>query len=249
MPGPRLKKIAFLAPRPGMDLPTFFRYWREVHGPTVAAAPDYSTYRTRYAQNHNLGAGPVGKPFPHPGAAIFHLPGDGSNEAEFSRSPTYRDHIRVDELNFIDMDRTLSMAAVETVLLPGTGPSKLLIIGRRRGGMARADFDQRLIAAATQALRDAPDFTARLRGWALNHIVENSFSLPGARAVDGNEIDCIQELWFSSDADMDAAFACAGFRTHAQPAVQGLFAPASLNAFRAREIVFFDANNPIPPPA
>lgn len=249
MPEPRLKKIAFLAPRPGMSLADFFDYWRGTHGPTVANAPNYAAYRSRYAQNHNLGAGPLGKPFPHPGAAIFHLPGDGSNEAEFAQSPTYRDHIRVDELNFIDMDRTLSMAALETILVAGKGPAKLLIVGRRRDGLSRAEFDQRLIAAAADMLRNTPDFTAHLRGWVLNHVIENSFSLPGARAVETDEIDCIQELWFSSDAGMDTAYASTGSITHVEPVVQGLFDPASLYAFRAREIVFFDANNPIPPAA
>ena len=244
MPEPRLKKIAFLAPRPGMSLPDFAAYWRGTHGPTVANAPDYAAYRSRYAQNHNCGPGPVGAPFPHPGAAIFHLPGDGSNEAAFSRSPTYRDHIRVDELNFIDMDRTLSMAATETQVRPGSGPAKLLIVGHRRDGLTRAAFEQRLTAAAAQALRDDPEFAARLRGWAQNHVVEGSFSLPGARPSTTAKIDCIEDVWFDQETNLVSLLSSPGFQTYVAPVWRDLYAPADLFSFRAEEIVFFDAGRP-----
>ena len=242
----RFKKIAFLVPRPDLSLPEFYRYWRGTHGPTVANAPHYAAYRSRYAQNHRLGDGPVGGTFPYPGAAIFHLPGDGSNEAAFSQSSTYRDHIRVDELKFIDMDRTLAMAATERVVSPvtGTGAAKLLIVGRRRDGLGRAAFDERLAEAYGRALQAAPDFAGALRGWVLNHVVEGSFSLPGARPGGAGAIDCIEELWFESEADLADAFSCAGYREHLVPVMRDLYAAADLVSFRAEEIVFFDLGRP-----
>lgn len=242
----RFKKIAFLVPLAGLSLPDFYRYWRGTHGPTVASAPNYAVYRSRYAQNHRLGDGPVGARFPYPGAAIFHLPGDGSNEAAFSQSATYRDHIRVDELNFIDMDRTVAMAATERVVWPVTGTSmaKLLIVGRRRDGLSRAAFDQRLGEAYAQGLRAAPDFAGGLRGWVVNQVVEGSFSLPGARPGGAEEIDCIEELWFESEADLADAYACPGYQAHLAPVMRDLYAPERLMSFRAEEIVFFEAGHP-----
>ena len=238
------KKIAFLAPRPGMELPAFSAYWRSVHGPTVANAPGYAAYRTRYAQNHRIGDGPVGARFPYPGVAIFHLPSGGSNEAEFSRSSTYRAHIRVDELNFIDMDRTISMAATENVIRPGNGPIKVLIVAGRRDGMERAEFDRRLRDACAVAQREACGFTDRLAGWTVDHIVEGSFQLPGARPAHAFTADCIQELWFQTEQDIAEAFASVAYRTHIAPAFGDLFADVRLLSFRAEEIVFFDEGGP-----
>ena len=243
----QFKKIAFLTPRPGMDLHDFSTYWRDVHGPTVANSPGYSAYRTRYAQNHRIGDGPVGACFPYPGIAVFHLPGNGFNEEAFSESPIYRDRIRIDELNFIDMDRTVSMVATENVIRPGTGPVKVLILGSRRDGFDRVAFDRRLIDACTGALLSARGFMDRLRGWTLNHIVEGSFRLPGARPADAVAVDCIQELWFESELDMAAAYASPAYRDNVAPTVCALFSTDHLFSFRAWEIVFFDKGRPCQP--
>ena len=241
---PRFKKIAFLTPRPGMALDAFHAYWRGTHGPTVANAPNYAAWRMRYAQNHRIGdgsvGGPVGAPFPYPGAAIFHLPGDGSNEAAYAASATYREHVRVDELNFIDMDRTISMAAAEHVPRPGTGPVKLLIISARRAGLERAEFDRRLLAACAAA----GEFIDLLRGWTVNLVVPGTLTLPGARPAEGLAVDCVQELWFASERDLAAAFASAAYREAVAPVERELFAPDGLFSFRAREYVFFDQGRP-----
>ena len=242
---PRYKKIAFLAPRPDLDLPAFTTYWRETHGPTVAHAPGYAAYRSRYAQNHRIGDGPVGTPFPYPGAALFHLPGDRSNEAAFAASATYQDHIRVDELNFIDMAGTLSMAATECVIRAGNGPVKLITLGIRRDGMGRDQFDRRLRAACVAALHDAPGFSDHLRGWTLNHIIEGSFQLPGARPADAFAVDCVQEMWFASEAALTDAFAAPAYRDGFGKTLGELFSSRHAYSFRAREIVFFDAGRAI----
>ncbi len=224
----RMKKIAFLVPRPGLELAAFYRHWRGTHGPTVANAPGYATYRSRYAQNHRLGDGPVGGSFPYPGAAIFHLPGDGSNEAAFSASPTYREHIRVEELNFIDMDRTVAIAAREVVVRPGTGPAKLLIAGRRRAGLPQAEFIAWLAAARAAELSAA-------RGLVLNDVIAGSLSLPGARPAEAQAVDCVEEIWFASAADIVVAA-----DLDLSP-----YDRTSVVSFLAEEIVFFDAGRPI----
>ena len=64
------KKIAFLAPRNGMNDAVFRRYWREIHGP-------------------------IGQGFNFAGMAEFWLPSD--NADEFVSTQIYCDRIRVDE--------------------------------------------------------------------------------------------------------------------------------------------------------
>jgi len=233
---PRFKKIAFLVPKPGMALDDFHAYWRDTHGPTVATAPGYASWRTRYAQNHNLGPAPAGAPFPYRGAAVFHLPGDGSNEAAYAASATYRDHVRPDELNFIDMDRTVSMAAVEHVVVPGDGPAKILLVGARRPGLDRADFDANLLAACAAAR----GFMAQLRGWVVNLGVTGTLTLPGARPGGGLAVDCVQEIWFGSDAEMAGAFGSDAWRVEMVGVMGEVFAADGVMGFRAGEVVFFD---------
>ena len=246
MPSERtqFKKIAFLMPRSGMGLAEFHAYWRGTHGPTVAGAPDYAAYRSRYAQNHRIGDGPVGASFPYPGVAIFHLPGAGSNEAAFSASATYRDHVRVDELNFIDVDRTVSMAATEHVLRVGTGPAKLLVVGAGRDGLDRAEFDRRLLECCTAAR----SFAELALGWTLNLVVQGTLTLPGARPAEGFTVDFVQELWFASEDALASAYTVAAYREHLAPAERDLFAPGRLFSFRAREFVFFDQGRLVSPP-
>jgi len=233
---PRFKKIAFLVPKPGMGLDEFHAYWRDTHGPTVANAPGYAAWRTRYAQNHNLGPAPVGAPFPYRGAAIFHLPGDGSNEAEYAASATYRDHVRVDELNFIDMDRTVSMAATEHVLREGTGPVKILLVGARLEGLAREDFDRRVLAG----FGAARGFQALVRGWVVNLVVPGTLTLPGARPAEGLAVDCVMEIWFGDEGEMAGAFGSGAYRAEVAPVMGEVFAAEGVMGFRSEEMVFFD---------
>jgi len=233
---PRFKKIAFLVPKPGMGLDDFHAYWRNTHGPTVANAPGYAAWRTRYAQNHNLGPAPVGAPFPYRGAAIFHLPGDGSNEAEYAASATYRDHVRVDEVNFIDTDRTVSMAAVEHVVVPGDGPTKIILVGARRAGLAREAFDARLLAACGAA----SGFAALVRGWVVNLVLPGTLTLPGARPAEGVAVDCVMEIWFGNEGDMAGALASDAWRAEMAGVMGEVFAADGVMGFRAGEVVFFD---------
>src|SRR5689334_5442478 len=159
----QFKKIAFLTPRPGMSLEAFYTYWRRRHGPTVANSPGYAAYRTRYAQNHKIADGPVGRPFPYPGIAEFHIPGDGSNEEAFAETPIYRDRIRVDELNFIDMHNTVSMTALEDVRRTGKGAAKLVIVCSRASELSRSAFEAWLTGPYAEAVLETTDFARKLR--------------------------------------------------------------------------------------
>jgi uncharacterized protein (TIGR02118 family) len=242
----QLKKIAFLVPKPGLSDAAFRKYWLETHGPTVAGSPGYGQWRLRYVQNHVLGKGPVGKEFPFAGMAEFLLPGTSPNEDAFSTTSIYRDRIAVDERNFIDMDRTVSMTVAEDVIRKGDGALKIVILWKRAPGLSRDDLRRRFAAEYVSAALASPGFADRIRGWSANHVVEGSFRLPGARPASA-VVDFIEELWFESNAEMAAAFASANFAHRLSPLADRLFAADGRYSFQAREYVFFDEGRPVDP--
>lgn len=232
------KKIAFLAPRPGMRDDAFRRYWREIHGPLVAGSPGYSAYRHRYVQNHVLTPGPVGDGFAFAGMAEFWLPGD--NEDEFASTPIYRDRIRPDEMKFIDMEGTISMSALEQVPKPGGGPLKLVVLSGRAAGLSIENFRNQFASDFVETVLGETEFARRLCGWNVDHVVEASFRLPGARPVLALPIDSIQSFWFNSDEDMQAAFAHLKAARRVRTVSDSIFSTASWRSFKADEQVFFD---------
>lgn len=232
------KKIAFLAPLPGLRDDAFRRYWREIHGPLVAGSPGYSAYRHRYVQNHVLTPGPVGDGFAFAGMAEFWLPGD--NEDEFALTPIYRDRIRPDEMKFIDMQGTISMSALEQVPKPGGGPVKIVVLSGRAAGVSTENFRDRFAAAFVETALGETAFARHLRGWRVDHVVEGSFRLPGARPVSALPIDSIQSFWFNSDEDMQAAFAHLKASRRVRTVSDSIFSSASWRSFKADERVFFD---------
>jgi uncharacterized protein (TIGR02118 family) len=240
----QLKKLAFLTPKPGMGKHAFRQYWREVHGPLVALTPDYAEWRLRYVQNHVRGPGPVGSTFEYGGMAAFWLPGDSPNEDAFGTTPLYRDRIRSDELNFIDMDRTVSMTATEQVLRPGRGDVKVVVLSRRAAGIAAEDFERRYASDYIQAILGRAACDGLIRNWCVNHVLEGSFRLPGARAVSPLPIDCIEEVWCNSEEDVRRAFDAIASSGAVQRVTAALFAPEGRRSFQAEELVFFDKGEP-----
>ncbi|MGE0502019.1 MAG: EthD domain-containing protein [Rhizobiaceae bacterium] len=230
----RLKKIAFLVPRPGMDDEAFRAYWRGTHGPVVSGSPGYGEWRLRYVQNHVIGPGPVGGPFAFSGMAEFWLPGSSPNEDTFSQTPIYRDRIRVDEENFIDMDRTVSMAADEHSFRHGAGGVKVVILSGRRAGLSQEEFGRRYERHARRVLTD-PGVDGVLSGWSANLVIPGTFRLPGARPADALAVDCVEQLWFASRHAADAAFASKSLNLGPAGDLFG-----ERQSFFAEEIVFFD---------
>lgn len=215
------KKIAFLAPRADLTREAFLSYWEKIHGPVVASAPDYGRWRRRYVQNHIVSPGPIGRAPDFGGMAMFWLP--GANEDEYGLTSTYRDHIRPDELNFIDMDSTVSMTATEEILRPGDGPVKLVILVPRE---ALGSVDQRLRQSAA------------VRGHRVNHVLEGSMRLPGARPVSGPEIAQVHEVWFKSPDDFS------NFSSSRSADYLNCEGDGRIVSFTAREHVFFSDGKP-----
>lgn len=222
-------KIAFLHPRPGLGRAAFERHWRTVHGPLVATSPGYGAWRLRYVQNHVLGPGPVGEGFDGFGMATFVLPGDGSNEEEYSASAIYRERVAVDERSFIDMGRTVSMTARVSTLRSGTGAAKVVVLSVVTGSPSPTDRDAASLASA-EAFLVSP-LGSRVHGLCVSVVQPGSFRLPGARAAPAQRVDCIHEVWIDEPRPGD-------------PAWQNLLPSGVLGeprSFQAEELVFFDA--------
>ena len=218
---PVYKKIAFLAPRADLTREAFLLHWETIHGPVVASAPDYGRWRQRYVQNHIVGPGPLGEPPSFGGMAMFWLP--GANEDDYGLSITYRDHVRPDELNFIDKDATVSMTEVEEIRTPGSGSVKLVVLVPR---------------AHTVAGSGLAVPSAGVTGHRINHVVEGSMRLPGARTVSGPDIAQVHEIWMTSPG----ALAYDAFHRDATSLTGG--AEGTMVSFYARERVFFDDGKP-----
>jgi len=159
-----IKKIAFLEPRFGLSYERFRYHWRHVHGPLVANSPGYSDWRLRYVQNHVVGPPPVGKDFPFAGMAEFWLLCASPNEDDFSATKIYRERIAKDERNFIDMEKTISFAAKEQVLLAGKGSSKVVILSQKAQGLDENELPVRLVSLAQTPA------TVRPTGWRVDHV-------------------------------------------------------------------------------
>jgi uncharacterized protein (TIGR02118 family) len=241
-----IKKIAFLVAKPGLSDAAFRLHWRTIHGPLVAHSPGYGALRTRYVQNHVVGPGPIGSSFNFAGMAEFWLPGGAPNEEDFSATSIYRERIRVDEMNFIDLEQTVSLAAEEVVMKAGVGRVKLIASSSRTSGLRQEDFRRMFACEYRAAVLSDARLGDRLRGWRANHVIEDSFRLPGARAAAPLPVDCIEQFWFDSDIDMRDAFGCEAYQRQIQPIADRLFSNAKRVSFQADELVFFDAGRPVP---
>ena len=109
-------------------------------------------------------------------------------------------------MNFIDMDRTVSMTAAEHVIRPGTGGSKVVIVSRRAVGVAADDFARRYATDYVNAVLSSTVCDRMICGWSVNHVLGGSFRLPGGRPATAAPVDCIEEVWFGSDQDTTHAF-------------------------------------------
>ncbi len=100
VPPDGVKNIEFVSHKAGMAIPTFQRYWREVHGPIAAEIP---TIR-RYLQSHTRLAGYDRAPPPaFDGLAITWFESVAAMR-EAATTPAYR-RTRADEANFIATDQ------------------------------------------------------------------------------------------------------------------------------------------------
>ena len=91
----------------------FDTYWREQHAAVIKSVPEFTRHVRRYMQNHRaaedtpfLGVGA------YDGVAELWFDDMAALNAAFAE-PRYLEVIRMDELRFVDMERTVSMVTAE----------------------------------------------------------------------------------------------------------------------------------------
>src|SRR5215470_9993913 len=107
------KNVEFVTRKPGIELETFQRYWREVHGPIAARIPMIR----RYVQSHTrASAYERGRTPPYDGLAITWFD-DTRAMRESAATPEYA-RTRADEPNFLAPGDPAFIITTEHVIVP-----------------------------------------------------------------------------------------------------------------------------------
>ena len=113
-----IKMTLLIARKAGTTVDAFKDYWTGRHLQVVQSVPEVQRYSRRYVQQHNTYVGPA-----HTVAAPF----DGIAEAWFDSlddarsvidSDNWRNVIKRDDLNFLDVSRTQVMLSEEKSFPP-----------------------------------------------------------------------------------------------------------------------------------
>ncbi len=94
--------LVFVRRKPGMEVETFQRYWRETHGPLVTQIPQLR----RYVQSHvRLGAYRAGLEPVYDGVAELWF--DSTDAIREAAASQQYQAVRADETNFLDVSRPI----------------------------------------------------------------------------------------------------------------------------------------------
>lgn len=124
-----VKRFSMLRRNPALTHAMFSRHYREVHGPLAAAQAGFRQFAYRYDQNH-VEADLLGNDDP-PFSGItvtFQVPRPDYRRG-FFQHPDYA-NVRPDEEYLFDLSRTVSVLGEETVVVPGQGVAKAIIVCR-----------------------------------------------------------------------------------------------------------------------
>ena len=184
------KVVALLKRKPGMPVEEFQSYWRDRHGPLVAAQARIR----RHVQSHALLQGY------NKGELLF----DGIDETWFESAEAYAAYlagagaaaILADEAKFLDMSRTVLMPVEVLIIKDGPISSdavKNIEFVNRRPGMALAPFREywRNVHGPIASRISV------IQRYEQNHLALSAYDAGARPAYDGLAI-----TWFASTADM-----------------------------------------------
>jgi uncharacterized protein (TIGR02118 family) len=113
VPGGAAKNVELVTRKPGLAVPDFQRYWREIHGPLAAKIPMIR----RYAQSHTRGSAYEGGRAPaYDGVAITWF--DDTQAMRASAATAQYALVRADEPNFIAPGELPVLITTEHVIMP-----------------------------------------------------------------------------------------------------------------------------------
>ena len=99
--------------RAGVPLQEALRYWREKHGPLVKSVTEFSRHVRRYVQCHLVKTEvPWGTGADYDGVAELWFD-SAESAAEAFGEPKYMEIIRPDELEFADLENSISFMTEE----------------------------------------------------------------------------------------------------------------------------------------
>jgi uncharacterized protein (TIGR02118 family) len=214
-----IKISELLTRKPGMSRVEFHDYWRSVHAPLVLGIPEIKHHNRRYVQCHTQSEW---FPFLPPGGALY----DGIAEIwcdsldvahQLFREPKFAELIAPDELQFLDVSKTITLVTEEPTVYerpgaPLTGGVKLFELAMRRKGASRAGCLRYWRLEHRPLVRRSDEMLRQIRRYNQCHSVDDDVS-----GVPPMRYDGVAELWFESMAELDAAFSNQQYRDVVHP--------------------------------
>lgn len=199
-----IHQMIFAAPRPGMTVQEFHRYWLEVHAVQYASK---ITQITRYKVDTTIEFGrPEGAP-PWKGVAEIWIRAE--DQLKSMQSEEFLQGARLDEPRWAAFWSTVAMDTDAHVLLEppvleadDSSSVKIIRLVKRREGVSLKDFRDRSLGSYAALAGKVPG----LRGYLQNHAVDGMYAV-GEAVLDG-----AHQLWFDNVDDLSAALASPEFR-------------------------------------
>jgi uncharacterized protein (TIGR02118 family) len=112
-----VKLIVCAVRKAGLSHEEFATYWRERHAPLVRSVPEFTRHVRRYVQCHIATATvPLAAAGDYDGVAELWFDDVEALAAAFAE-PRYLEVIRPDELEFVDLERTISFVTEEVPII------------------------------------------------------------------------------------------------------------------------------------
>ncbi|MGK5551220.1 EthD domain-containing protein [Actinomadura kijaniata] len=186
-----IHQFIFAAPKPGMSVAAFQRYWLEVHAVRYAAKiPQIRRYLidTRVPFEGDLGDPPL----PHKGIAEIWLENEQQQLASL-QSKEFLHGARLDEPNWAAFWQTLAVDTTPHRLgsepAPRNDPAgvKLTILLKRRPGMSLEEYREATLGPYAAAVADLPGVRGHL----------HCHTRDGAYVFGEPPFDSVEQLWFT----------------------------------------------------
>lgn len=192
-------QLIFAAPKPGMTVEEFQRYWLDVHAPRYASKiPQIK----KYLIDTVVPFGPTGQPLWN-GVAEIWLENDEDQLASL-QSEEFLQGTRLDEPNWAAFWQTVVLDTDAHVVAPPSPDAgvKLIRLVKRKEGMRLEEFRERSLGKYTELVSEIPGLDGYLQG----------HTRDGAYGVGEAVLDAAHQLWFADTDALSAALTSPEFR-------------------------------------
>jgi hypothetical protein len=226
-----------LCKRQGRLAPSEFTRRLREHGTELLLnIPEFRESIRHYIQNEIIGPGPRGETFPFDGVCEIEHSASRS-EPDFWQSQIYRRPVLSDDATFLDLDRSLTFRAEQSVILEGHGDVKLMIFSRRNPRLTHREYVEYWSTNHVRVIRSQADFFGLVRRYAQSYIEEGSLrTLSGTSVGDVDPYDGVVQLWFDSADAARRSFSSEGYRTAITADEPEFVAVGKSIAFLSREV-------------